>query len=455
MVVFARRAATHSTGGDAITTTGSAPKVPVLQQQKEGIDDDDDDEPSHKTKSTRMLRGRFTKGVRLLLLLLLSASLCFSWYSADLNSLPDGAAANFIFRFHESHKEVEGNTNSIITPKSVANIKTTLSAQEEEEQLRLEARAKYQNCTVSFVPPPPRKSPSEWRKPLWVTSYPASGSASPTKKGDLTKQLIDAITGLKAGTKNYHMSIKGGKLRRCYGMSETAACTQGHPTVPVGPESQTANFQSAVIFSIRNFATAFPAGFTDKNMAYHGGTGQPPEEQWRKVRDQYMESSLQESWIQQIQWWRKNANAVNYYRIALYLPFEWLLSPIKGPPLVQELANLYQQQAGYDVVAPPVDIPCIWYQMAHKEWKRQDQLLQNQNQQHPSYTPGYTPEQRDFIEQEFDKLIGELEESTYKSSNKKNNKSDQFLLELLRDYKAEIRSRIPLDRPSTKNRTSS
>lgn len=35
-----------------------------------------------------------------------------------------------------------------------------------------------QNCTISFVPPPPRQEP-EWRKPLWIPSFPSSGSASP------------------------------------------------------------------------------------------------------------------------------------------------------------------------------------------------------------------------------------------------------------------------------------
>ena len=287
----------------------------------------------------------------------------------------------------------------------------------DQKSLREMARAQYANCTVSFVPPQPRLQESEWRKPLWVPSFPASGSASPSKKGDLTKQLIDTITGLKQGTKNYHMSMKGGKLRRCKGISETAACTQGHPYVPVGPESQTANFQPWVVFAIRNFATAFPASHTDKNIAYHNAKGQASEEEWRKVRDQYLESSM-ESWRAMIRWWQ----TAEYYQIALYLPFEWLLSPTKGPGVVQELARVYER-AGFQV-APSNDIPCIWYQVASQEWQRQEALYE--------YIPGYTLEQRNFIVRQFEEQINETSH-------------DPTLTSLLEEYKVDVLRNTILD----------
>jgi hypothetical protein len=52
-----------------------------------------------------------------------------------------------------------------------------------------------------------------------------------------------ALTGLPSATKNYHMSVRNGKLKRCHGITETAACSMGHPFVPVQPEGQTENFQ--------------------------------------------------------------------------------------------------------------------------------------------------------------------------------------------------------------------
>jgi hypothetical protein len=108
-----------------------------------------------------------------------------------------------------------------------------------------------QNCSVSFVPPPPRQE-SEWRRPLWIPSYPASGSASPSKQGDVVKDIIDRLFGMfvarcdvaldndcpfltqfhgpssgKTGAvKNYHSSVRN-RLRRCKGLSETVGCSQG------------------------------------------------------------------------------------------------------------------------------------------------------------------------------------------------------------------------------------
>ena len=55
----------------------------------------------------------------------------------------------------------------------------------------------YQNCSnvlASFThsrPSLPPRPPSEWRKPLWVPSLMASGSASPSRKGDIVKEWID------------------------------------------------------------------------------------------------------------------------------------------------------------------------------------------------------------------------------------------------------------------------
>jgi len=61
----------------------------------------------------------------------------------------------------------------------------------------LDVAPTYQNCSnvlSSFMqsqPPWPPRPPSEWRKPLWVPSMMASGSASPSRKGDIVKEWID------------------------------------------------------------------------------------------------------------------------------------------------------------------------------------------------------------------------------------------------------------------------
>jgi hypothetical protein len=282
---------------------------------------------------------------------------------------------------------------------------------------RAAARQKYENCTISWTPPPPRTKESEWRKPLWVTSHPASGASTPSKKGDVVKALINSVTGLgNGGTKNYHMSMRN-RLRRCKGMSETAACSQGHPYVPVGPEKQTANFATSVIFVLRNFATAFPASHTDKGMAYHSAKGQAPEDQWRMVRDQHLKGAFK-TWKEMILWWKQ----ADYYQIALYVPFEHLLDPTMGPTLVQRLADPFQS-AGFDV-APAPDLPCLWYQAVKPEWARQHALME--------YVPGYTKEQRDFLLQELQDFQKQVQ-------------GDDDLVAILKEYFAEIRDHTRLD----------
>ena len=50
---------------------------------------------------------------------------------------------------------------------------------------------KYDNCVVSYVPPPPK---TEWdTKPLWLTAFPGSGTTGPSGKGDIFKPLINMM----------------------------------------------------------------------------------------------------------------------------------------------------------------------------------------------------------------------------------------------------------------------
>lgn len=302
---------------------------------------------------------------------------------------------------------------------SLSSGKNLKTAKAKVLNLRAEAKKKFQNCTLSFVPPPPRKE-LDWRKPLWAPALPASGSSSPSKKGDILKDLVNSFTGLKGGMKNYHMSIRN-KLKRCKGVSETAACSQGHPYVPVGPEDKTNDFQSLVIFSMRNVMTQFPAGHIEKAIAYHGATRQPPEEEWRKMRNEWFKSSV-EGWKTMIQWWRN----ADYYKIALYLPYEKMLDVEAGPALVQRLADVFSQ-AGFDV-APPQDISCIWYQSIKREWARQDSLME--------YVPGYTEEQRDFLLQKMKDFINEVQD-------------DEELTTILKNYLTEIQEELRIDMNQT------
>eukprot|EP00980_Cylindrotheca_fusiformis_P017630 scaffold5529_cov117-Cylindrotheca_fusiformis.AAC.7 len=271
-----------------------------------------------------------------------------------------------------------------------------------------------QNCSVSFVPLPPRPE-SDWRKPLWIPSYPASGSASPSKQGDVVKAIIDQLFGKPGAVKNYHSSMKN-RLRRCKGLSETVGCSQGKFIV------KTQNFQRNVLFVIRNFKNAFPASYTDKNIAYHGHKGQAPENGWRNVRDQYIERAMEE-WENMLSWW---INA-EYYKISLFVPYEKLLDNKTGPGVVEDLAEILQD-SGFEV-APAIDFPCIWYQAANKEMRRQKKLEE--------YVPGYTLEQQQFMLRKLTEFMQRL----YKDPG------NQLLISILKEYYDDIKSNTRLDQP--------
>lgn len=144
------------------------------------------------------------------------------------------------------------------------------------ERLNHPAVVQLQNCTVSFTAP----SNMEFL-PIWMPSYPASGAASASKKGDILKPIIDKLTGWTTGSKNYHMSIRN-KLKRCHATNTpTAVCTNGHPLTSIGPDKQTKNFHSKVIMVLRNFLTAHPAMMQDKAFAYHGAKNKYPRKNGR------------------------------------------------------------------------------------------------------------------------------------------------------------------------------
>jgi len=191
-----------------------------------------------------------------------------------------------------------------------------------------------------------------------------------------------------------------------------------------GPEKQTENFQSTVIFVLRNINTVFPAFQIYKGIAYHGRSGQGPESEWRRTRDEYFQSSLIQ-WKEMILWW-KNAD---YYKIGLYLPYEDLVDTESGPNLVQRLADQLHL-AGFDV-APSKDIPCIWYRMVKEEWKVNDALW--------DYTPKYTKEQYNYSLHELEKIMALI-------------KDDDELTEILRKYKVDIEENTSFEK-SWENRS--
>ena len=110
--------------------------------------------------------------------------------------------------------------------------------------------------------------------------------------------------------------------------------------------------------AIRNIKTAFPFATSLKENKYHGVVGHASENSWRKTRDEYLVAF--ESWKNVITTWK----SYDYYHIAMYLPYEYLLDPVQGPATVQKFAKQLKL-AGFPVVAMEEEssssLQCIWY----------------------------------------------------------------------------------------------
>jgi hypothetical protein len=258
-----------------------------------------------------------------------------------------------------------------------------------------------------------------------VPSYPSSGASNPTNKGDMVKTMIGLLTGLADNkpVKNYHMSVRN-RLKRCHGISETVACTQGHPIINVKAETQTKNFQPHVVMPIRNFVSAFPASITDKNIAYHQATKQAPPAEWRATRNEHLKESF-EAWKGMVLWWKH----AEYYRVALYLPFEDVFKRdggTTGTDLVKRVSDVLQNKAGFEAATSHDDLECIWYRIYKEEWHRQQSIME--------YIPTYTQDQKQWMIDEMKQFQADGRVS-----------DDPVLVALLDRYIAQIVHFTPLD----------
>jgi len=345
--------------------------------------------------------------------------------------------------------------------------------------------SRLENCTLSFAPSEKPKSQEVWRRIFWLPSFPGSGASNPSKKGDLLKQFIELISigdnhNNKYGkpVKDYHMSMRN-KLRRCQGISETIGCTNGHPMVPLKSLDQTKIFRPEVIIAIRNPATALPAFFTYKNIAYHKGSKQYSEDEWNSLRDSSFESILR-SYFEIIKFWRGayNENYNNndkkkyYYRTVIYVPFEDIVTTdiIKGTAVVRNLTNVLRSGSTtgtikttnvngndngnnsknndyFETTTSEDDIECIWYRTAKNEWERQQQIIGD-------YIPSYTTQQQKMMVQNLtlfaNEIANELQQQEQNSPGNIHNDNnlndddtaDLALISLLRRYAYQIENYV-------------
>jgi len=342
----------------------------------------------------------------------------------------------FLFGFFDGSNNSQEMTETMTINQAIAQPKVIQQQQQQQQSevviheatipdaLLLSA---FEKCSSALTKLSPVRPKEEWKKPLWMPAFPGSGSTTVAKDGEgsgnIGVHLINGITGLKMGAKNYH-ALRKNVLKRCLSTTdETAACTNSHPLVPINPEKQRQNFHPNVILFIRNFKSAFPAGYNDKNIAYRGLEGQFKEEDWRKVRDEWIEKSFQD-WKTVVLEWKQ----MDGYKIGMYVPYEKMLNPGTGPALTSRLAKQFQQ-AGFSV-PPDQEMDCLWYQTVNDEWSRLKAFYK--------FIPGYTEQQRDFLIRELDAFRKEVVDDTE-------------LVDILNEYYIDVRDNTRIDRAAALN----
>eukprot|EP00563_Minutocellus_polymorphus_P005925 CAMPEP_0181027246 /NCGR_PEP_ID=MMETSP1070-20121207/4065_1 /TAXON_ID=265543 /ORGANISM="Minutocellus polymorphus, Strain NH13" /LENGTH=409 /DNA_ID=CAMNT_0023104481 /DNA_START=127 /DNA_END=1356 /DNA_ORIENTATION=- len=281
------------------------------------------------------------------------------------------------------------------------------------------------NCTITFQPPSQEKE--EWStKPLWFPAHPG------TMEDPFHRQLITGITGLDAGGKSFYASSKGMKLKQCFGQTETATCINVHPIVDMGnkhPETRSDKFYNKIVFGLRNPMLTLPSFYNGKQIKYHGLCEgcQVPEDEWRKFRDEWLESMMDAWGNNMIDTWKR----MKKYSIGMYLVNEHLWDPTRGPLVLQRLANLLKE-AGF-ATPDEAEIPCIWLKIMGGE--EAVKAHHESPYEYKDYIPSYTVAQRELM---FEKL----NELALKFAN------DTEFVDVMREYQNDIRTTARIDTAS-------
>ena len=115
------------------------------------------------------------------------------------------------------------------------------------------------------------------------------------------------------------------------------------------------------------------------------------------------------------------------YTVSMYLPFEQLLDPIRGPEIVRELSTIIKN--GGFPVAKDEDISCVWYKSVRHVLEAEEDAY------YPyavDYIPRYNQTHLGIIDQELANL-----QQLYPD--------DTSLNEILSQYRADLKQNPPLD----------
>ena len=263
-------------------------------------------------------------------------------------------------------------------------------------------------------------------RPIWVPSFPGSGS-------ELFRELVQGTTG-GVGADYY-------KTKQCTITNEQRAivsCKTHWPVrvkAPYGrvdPKRLKDSFRDRFIFLIRNPRNAIPSYMNYKWEATtrrRDHVKQAPESIWRKKRDLYHTNQMRK-WEESVSWWHMQGQ----YEPALYVQYEKLTDNATGPELLRSVVNELQQGLPDSVDLPIEDIPCIWHKIViGGKMKRKKR----------TYIPGYTVEQKQQLLEMLDRMI--LKFSDDSNTHGAPSSATVTLLGILHDYREDIAINTPLD----------
>jgi len=257
--------------------------------------------------------------------------------------------------------------------------------------------------------------------PIWVPSYPGSGS-------NLFADLIQATTGGEAA--NYY---KG----QCTGNPAIVTCKTHWPSIRpfrrVQPSTKKDVFHNRSMFLIRNPRKAIPSFVNVKwemRNKIHHHTRQAPESFWRRARDDTL-TELIKTWENMISEWQ-----LQPFEIVLYVQYEKLTDRTTGPELLQSVINEVKKVLPASVDLPNEDLPCLWHKVVkggESSSKREDH----------KYKPKYTVKQKQQLLEMLDRVI--LKFSDDNSKRVTTSSAALTLLEILHSYREDIAINTPLE----------
>jgi len=170
--------------------------------------------------------------------------------------------------------------------------------------------------------------------------------------------------------------------------------------------------------------TFFPSAANVKNAKYHGQIGQTPIEEWREIRDTWIDDMMT-AYRDLIIEWKESS-----YDDGMFLVYEDLMDVNRGPDVIRRIAR-FVREAGFDTTVEDEDMSCLWYKSVGDE--RIGQYIKNRYD-YNDYVPGFTKEQQEMMMRNLKELMVEVVGD------------HKELAAILKRYVTEIRDNTIIDR---------